>query len=461
MKPFALLLMLALPFSATGQDQSMVSYLDGDPKWEGFRNRLLPVELPQIVQDFAWSRSQHAGGLEPGEIGGRIQRSLKRCRYSMALPTPRTLEDTIEARGKLAVTQDEGSSGALIGFFHQSSDGWRTPSSIALRIDGNGDKYWLFFEYGTINGKTGGKGVFEGERYQTTKTEPFAADGTTHDWHLLYDPDAGESGTLSFTVDGHLHALEITDDARHDGATFDRFGIWNQQTTGNGMEVWLDDIVVNGESFAFEDDPDWIAENNSGTFSPSAIRPFHDFGYQAAKKSIGGIIWRDEAPCYYAAPVANLTLHNRLHASGRIRLIQAAADSGVYIGWFHSKKKKENTHPEHERRQCNYLAVHIEGPSRVGHYFRPGYGTETGKGRNAEHGPILRPDAKWHTWSIEYRPETARIVATLDNQEATLDLEGIDRSNILCTFDRFGIFNHQSGGWHMLFELNALRFTGR
>ena len=47
----------------------------------------------------------------------------------------------------------------------------------------------------------------------------------------------------------------------------------------------------------------------------------------------------------------------------------------------------------------------IEGPSRIGHYFRPGYWTSTGAGGAAESGPIIRPDGQPHDWSIEYDPE--------------------------------------------------------
>ena len=174
-------------------------------------------------------------GRLPGEIGGRIQRALKRCRYAMHLAETLTLDKAISAQGTLAVTDDEGSSGALIGFFNESSEGWRTPNSVAFRVDGNGGNYWLFFEYGTRNGKTGGMGVFEGERYQTTKTRPFDADGTMHTWQLHYDPMAGDHGMLNFQVDGKDYSIELTKEARNDGAQFNRFGLWNQQTTGK----WL------------------------------------------------------------------------------------------------------------------------------------------------------------------------------------------------------------------------------
>jgi len=323
---------------------AILSLLSGDPShaqieehvdsshqsgWESFRSHLRPDDVPLITQDFGWSATHHAGGQSPGEIGGRIQRALKRCRYSMPLAETLTLDKEIMARGKLAVTGDEGSTGALIGFFNESSEGWRTPNSLAFRVDGNGGKFWVFFEYGTRNGKTGGKGVFEGERYQTTKTKPFNADGTAHAWRLRYDPNAGDHGILKFQVDGREHSIDLTKEAREDGAVFNRFGVWNQQTTGNGLELWIDNLVVQGKPISFDADPRWISENARATFQPTAIRPFHAYGYQADTKSIRGVIWRDERPSYSAKPIAKLTLKQPLHASGRIRVHQAAADSGL------------------------------------------------------------------------------------------------------------------------------------
>ena len=431
----------------------------GEPSgWESFRSRLRPENVSPITQNFGWSATRRAGGEASGEIGGRIQRALKRCRYAMHLAETLTLDKAISAQGTLAVTDDEGSSGALIGFFNESSEGWRTPNSLAFRVDGNGGNYWLFFEYGTRNGKTGGMGVFEGERYQTTKTRPFDADGTMHTWQLNYDPMAGDYGMLNFQVDGKDYSIELTKEARSDGAQFNRFGLWNQQTTGNGLELWIDELFVQGKPASFDSDPKWISENNRSTFQPAAVRPFHDYGFETDAKSIRGVIWRDETPSYCAKPIARLTLKQPLRASGRIRLNQAAADSGLYLGWFDSETKRKNDHPEHERRQRNYLALHIEGPSRVGHYVRPGYGTQTGRGRNAESGPVLHADGTWHQWSIDYHPKKRFVTVTLDESSVSLELDKEDFKDG-AMFDRFGVFNHQSGGWHLDFEIEQLEFT--
>jgi hypothetical protein len=384
------------------------------------------------------------------------------------------LDDRLEASGRLAVTHSEGGSGALVGWYHTTSRGWRTPNSLSFRIDGNGGSYWLFYEYGTAHGRTGGAGAFEGERYQTTPTRPFPADGTIHRWSLTYDPDGGDRdggkghGGITFRVDDRVYELAVREEDRADGAVLDHFGVWNQETTGDGVELWLDDLTVNGESYTFDNEPDWDSVGNRGEHVERVVRPFHDFGHSQSDHTggglgeIGGIIFRDEAPAYYADRVGRLTLDVPLRASGTITMRAAAADSAVYLGWFDAETKRRNNTPEYESRQRNYLAVLIEGPSRVGHYFRAGYATADGSGRNAEQGPLLPADGSVHRWSIAYDPDGADgrgvITTMLDGRAQTMPLEVGDRKRG-ATFDRFGLFNMQSGGWHVEVYMDELQYT--
>ena len=168
-----------LPLTANAAQRKATAA--SDPRWEGFRNRLLPATTRLTRQDF---------GLQgTNRIGGWIQRSTTPAWFACVIST-RTLEDELEASGKFAVTKAGGSSGVLFGWFNQTSHGWRTPNSLAFRLDGNGGKYWVFVEYGTRHWLTGGIGCFEGEHYQTTPTRPFPADGTVHQWSLRHLPHA-------------------------------------------------------------------------------------------------------------------------------------------------------------------------------------------------------------------------------------------------------------------------------
>jgi hypothetical protein len=121
-------------------------------------------------------------------------------------------------------------------------------------------------------------------------------------------------------------------------------------------------------------------------------------------------------PASYASKVGPLTLEDELFASGRIAFNGAGSDSGVYLGWFNSNSKTNKTTSDHVQPQANVLAVLLEGPSRIGHYFRAAYATAKGEGMIQDSGPIIRPDVRAHQWSIHYLPKSGTIDVRLDDE---------------------------------------------
>jgi hypothetical protein len=454
---------IALALVARGAEE--LETFDIDPRWEGFRNRLVPETLPVTRQSFGYRLSQKAGGSGKGEIGGWVQRSTTPAWYATPVP-PVTLTNRLTASGKFAVTRAEGGSGILFGWFNARSRGWRMPSSLVMRLDGNGGNYWLFFEYGTRHWFTGGGTTFEGD-YQTTKTKPFAADGTVHAWRLEYEPrtDAGE---LTLILDGTRYQAVVPLEHIRDDALLDRFGIVNVQTTGDGMEAFFDDLEINGGRFAFDRDPQWEGRGNETEFRDRVRRPFHDFGYTDTQYAggrpgeIGGIIWRDEQPAYYAAPIAPLSLEDELFASGTVAFRGAGSDSGAYFGFFDSEAKRNKSTSDRHAAATNLIAILVEGPSQVGHYFRCGYFNRLGKGILEDSGPTIEPDGRVHRWSLRYRPNTtggdAEIQVTFDGRTQTTRVPKEHRA-AGARFDRFGFFNLQVGGHFVELYLDDLRFT--
>ncbi|MFO0949152.1 MAG: hypothetical protein U1D30_25115 [Planctomycetota bacterium] len=423
--------------------------------------------LPFVNQDFGYRKSQRAGGQKIGEIGGWIQRSVTPAHYAARIE-PKTFQDRLVAAGTFAVTRAEGGSGVLVGWFHDQSRGWRTPNSLGFRIDGNGGKYWVLFEYGTRHWLTGGGATFEG-RYQTTSTKPFLADGSRHRWELRYDPDAADgNGEILFELDGQQFRAPLEPGHKQDGLMVNRFGIWNVQTNGDGLELYLDDLSIDGKGESFDRDPDWEGLGNRVTFEERAIRPLQDFGYSptgfASGKpgELGGILWRDESPAFYADSIEPCSLRNELTVSGTISFQGAGSDSGMYLGWFNGKRKREKQTPEHEEPQREYLGVLLEGPSRIGHYFRPAYRTLSGLGGAAEEGPILRPDGAKHVFKLQYDPNGGKgngsITWTLDGQRQVVELAPGEKRDD-ATLDHFGIWNLQSGGHFVKVYLDDLRYT--
>src|SRR3954447_1660313 len=95
---------LALAASAMGPaPDERTQVFRTDPGWDGYRNHLVPSPAPVTRQDFGHRASRRAGGKEPGELGGRIQRSTTPAWYAKVIPT-RTLADRLTASGTFAVT---------------------------------------------------------------------------------------------------------------------------------------------------------------------------------------------------------------------------------------------------------------------------------------------------------------------------------------------------------------------
>lgn len=479
-----LLLICLITTSLIGQSlaaepliQRSVSFA-ADPQWEGFRNQLLPDRLPVVKQEFGYRSTQLAAGTTNGEIGGQIQRSIAPAWYAKKI-TPLSLKEPFSVSGRFCVPRADAGSGIMIGWFHESSRGWRTPNSIALRIDGNGGKYWAFYEYGTETGKTGGAGAFEGDRYQTTPTRPFLANNQSHRFRLAYDPVAGNGqGAVLLTIDEtNYPPVVFPKEHRREGMTLNRFGIWNVQVAGKSAELYLDDLRLNEDLLTFDVDPRWEGNGNQTQFTERIIRPFHDFGFQPtsfidpARSALGGVIFRDEKPAYYAVDVGQVSLDDPLRAAGKIRMQSSAADSGFCLGWFNAADKRNHQVPEHERRSSNYLAAMIEGPSRIGHYFRASYSNSRAQGfhdgdqvTGSGPLPVLRSDGKVHHWQLRYEPSAAdgrgEIEVNFDDQRRVISLRPGDRQSG-AVFDRFGIFNIQSGGHQVQFSVEDLEFTSR
>lgn len=443
---------------ATAPAMALESF-DADPAWDSVNNRPAPGSGIAREQAFGYSATAHAGG-EPGEMGGTITRSFTPARYAMAIPE-KTLENRLEASGKFAVTASDG-GGVLIGWFNENSRGWRTPNSLAIRINGESGAYRVFYEYGTSHWRTGGGQTFEG-RYQDNPASLHRADSSVHAWKLVYDPGgAGGDGLLELTLDGTLYSAPMDPGHKADGAVFNRFGLLNQQVAGGTVGVYVDDVVVDGVEEHFGNDPGWEGLGNQAKFVETLIRPHHDFGYSATSHAggkageIGGAFWRvestePETSGYYAAPVKSLTLDSPLHASGKVAMPAAAADSGVLIGWFNDATFRGAP-------PMNFLGVFVEGPSRIGHYFRPVFGTSEDIHGKVDSGPIIHADGKSHIWTLDYQPESGRIAVTLDGEAITLDIPPEARKG-KAAFNRFGMLTWLRGGLFVELYLDDLEYT--
>lgn len=427
-----------------------------DPVWDA-RNNSAPVTPRLVRQDFGYSPTRFAQGATIGEIGGTITRSLVPAFYGMSLD-PLTLEDPLTASGQFVIRSQQGSSGVIVGWFNDATMGWRPPNWMGFRLD---DGRGVLVEYNTQTNQAGGNRL---------PGEPSLARGITYSWTFAYDPAGSRgAGSMRFALDGPGLEMPVvlnhTLDVGHKqaGANFNRFGLMNVQRFGGQMRVYFDDLTMNGQTTYFNSDPRWDGEGNHVQFYDTALPGANHFGFSpthhaggARDGEMGGRAWRTDETRpdlsgYYGDDIGHLSLENRLVASGKLTMTEGAPDSGMLFGWFNSEER--GWPPQ------NFLGVVIEGPSRVGHYFRPYAATSTGAIRDAQDGPVLRPDQTSHDWSIEYDPtRNGLLVATLDGQRKIMTLPaGFKQAG--ASFDRFGIATLDFSGANVSVFFDDISYT--
>src|SRR5262245_29027124 len=128
---------VALMACLTALAEQRHEHFDKDPGWDGHNNR--SVKPQTIRQDFGWSPGTANTGGGAGEIGGLIMPAAEPAYYAKKFPT-RTFNDVLTASGTVKI--EKGSGHTLIGFFDaRTLNEWRTPNTIALRIQQRGDVF--------------------------------------------------------------------------------------------------------------------------------------------------------------------------------------------------------------------------------------------------------------------------------------------------------------------------------
>lgn len=455
--------LLAVAATGAGLGRLRKVSFDSDPAWEGFNNRVVPRAAPIITQDFGFSETRFAGA-EPGEIGGQVWRSTTPAYYADII-RPRTLNHRLTASGTFALVKSSGGSGVFFGWFNNRARGFRPANFLGFRLDGEDWGARVLVEYTT--------GTWKAHMLPTgLKVQP---DGARHAWRLSYDPDAaGGNGAIEFALDRHdAMVLELMPGHKAEGAAFDRFGMLNVQIPGGPMTVYFDDLRYDDKSADFSSDPRWEGKGNRVSFRDLQPDDTQDFGFSMTNFAggrpgeIGGTFWRVEPDSpnfgYYADRVGHLTLADHLHASGKVGFTLGCADSGMYLGWFNSGMR-DQAPTRGDVRLTNFLGILVEGPSRIGHYFRPAYATASGDGATAGEGPVIRPDGRPHAWTLDYDPAAnggnGRVRVTLDAESVTLDLAPGHKVEA-AGFDRFGLFTMRRGGHYMSIYFDDLKYTAR
>ena len=436
---------------------------DRDPGWDRGNNRPADRrdEPVTVRQDFGFSPTNHAGGNGPGEIGGYVFAAAEPAWYAKVIPDV-TFDKPLSASGTLAVA--DGGTNLLLGFFNaDTAKEWRTPSSVAIRINGRGDHFFAYVEYCTSKWRAGADSPTPFPAVTDPQTGRFNLLGFPSGrkplrWELRYDPTGNNgSGAVTATIDGKTAVCHLDAGHKADGATFNRFGILNvMKSADSGSEVFVDDVTVNGQAESFDADPRWEGKGNRVTFRTNNVRPRFDFGHSATTFAggktpgeMGGLFFRGdcrypERLAHYGDRVGPLSLDKSFHASGKVVLRRGVTDSTTLFGFFNVKSATRSNPSQSQAIPEGVVGINIEGPSSEGFCFYP---VTRLPGRDGRVSPDLRslhiyPDGAVRRWTFDYDPAGAsgrgRITVTLDDRPVHLDLAEGDKA-AGATFDRFGL----------------------
>ncbi len=501
-----LLLMSAFVSIAVAADPSKallrIESFDSDPMWEAHRNRIVPQETPTIVQDFGYSETNHAGR-SAGEMGGQIRRDSEPAYYAAKIK-PKTLADKLSAAGTFALTKTGPGGGIFFGYFNadQPGGGGRPIGSLGLNLgcEQNGGRLAVRL----YTGENQGCGTFVTlyEPYRGSELKPLLRpaplkyDGTRYAWTLDYDPRAADDqGRFTFTLQSDQHpadavpadlpeatrqamlsrfphtttfTVDLPAGYKHQGTTFDHFGVMNMMKAGGSMNIYFDDLKYDGELQDFSSDPHWDAMSNRRTYQATDVGAAHNFGFSATTShaggepgEVGGVFWRTGANWgRYADNVEPLSFDDRLEASGKVKMIVGGPDADMCFGWFSTDGG--DVPPN---RGGEFLGIKVGGPTRVGHYFLPTFTVNEQLHGAPNAGPVLRPGTRYE-WSLIYDPEAndglGAITARLGDESVTQNLKPDQKAKAKAkaiALDHFGLFSTSPGGQIVNIYLDDLVYT--
>jgi hypothetical protein len=211
--------------------------LSRDPNWDGSGNHASYADAVQAgAHNFGFSPTTHlAGGAAAGEIGGDFWRSGQYAYYADRVG-PLTLDDRLEARGKVVLPVGSPDSDMYLGWFDGASKDQSPAESgnfLGVHVGGP-TRFGHCFSPALATAK--------GTRAHVEKG-PVLVPGKGYDWSLVYDPAAeGGKGTIRVTLGEESVTLPLKPGHKAEGGRFDRFGMLTSNIGGSLVRVYLDDL---------------------------------------------------------------------------------------------------------------------------------------------------------------------------------------------------------------------------
>jgi hypothetical protein len=222
-----------------------------DPNWDGSGNReRYTQDLATGYHDFGFSADTHFAGGSSGEMGGTFWRLTKAYGYYADRIGPLTLDDPLEASGRMTLLVGSPDSEMAFGWFNSSQRDFPLHLKKGQPQEGHLDKTDNFLGVYLAGPSRLGRVMQpavvtdKGTRLIFNKVDhaPRPAPGQSYQWTLKYDPAAaGGNGTLTVTLGEATATLTLDPRAKAEGARFDRFGFF--PSGGGGMvRIYFDDL---------------------------------------------------------------------------------------------------------------------------------------------------------------------------------------------------------------------------
>ncbi len=214
-----------------GRDQDFSQ----DPNWNASGNRTTYQSKDVAgAHDFGFSPTNHAGG-KAGEVGGTFWRSGKYAYYADKVG-PLSLDDRLEAGGKVVLMSGAPDSDMFLGWFNSANQD-EPPSQAGhfLGVHVGGPTRVGHYFHPSLTTAQGTK--------SQAAAGPVLTPGKVYDWSLVYDPAAeGGNGAITVTLDNESVTLPLKTGIRAQGAHFDRFGLFTSNIGGQIVRIYLDDL---------------------------------------------------------------------------------------------------------------------------------------------------------------------------------------------------------------------------
>jgi hypothetical protein len=212
------------------------SFCSDKTSWEGHNNRgeFKEIDRP-AAHNFGFSVDTNFAGGTPGEAGGSFWRTDAAFGTYADKIGPLTLDDPIQASGKVVLYTGSVDSNMALGFFSSANrDQSPTASNFLGILVGGPTRSGHVFSPAVATAKPG-----------TAKSTagPTLVPGQPYDWSLIYDPQANRgNGSIQVTLGTEKVKLDLKPGRRFEGATFDRFGLVTVPPGGNLIRLYVDDL---------------------------------------------------------------------------------------------------------------------------------------------------------------------------------------------------------------------------